>query len=456
MSALAVLLAATPQWTAVAVWNTWRTQNPQIKLDFRYAVIPGDLSLAAADLHGADFTGASLQNANLRCSRLSNATFYKADLRGADLSASDLTDADLTASDLRGADFRGAKLCGVNFGTGAIHSQAIARRSSHQVRPLDTCDLSGADLRTINLEHTNLTYVRLNAATLTNANLSASMLAGTDLRGADLRSANLEEADLTDADLSHADLTDSNLRRAHLIGTTFDGAQLSGARLAGARMGWTTLSGAQLFFACELDQIRHLGPSVMDTDTLIRCFGAATDSERSSVRVGVTAMTVFFRGVGVPENILELARSRSFAARHASCFISYSSANVEFARKIFGDLQDEGVRCWFAPDEMRVGEDIKTRIQKSIEENAKVIVVLSQASLMSQWVRVEVDAALVEERRKDSESILLPIAIDDAYLSAGGWVSEIRKRNVGDFRGWAKQDNYRAALRRLIEDLLTH
>ena len=34
-----------------------------------------------------------------------------------------------------------------------------------------------------------------------------------------------------------------------------------------------------------------------------------------------------------------------------SCFISYSSKDEEFAKRLHADLQSNGVRCWFAPEE---------------------------------------------------------------------------------------------------------
>ena len=38
-----------------------------------------------------------------------------------------------------------------------------------------------------------------------------------------------------------------------------------------------------------------------------------------------------------------------------SCFISYASRDQEFAERLYADLQSKGVRCWFAPEDMKNG-----------------------------------------------------------------------------------------------------
>jgi hypothetical protein len=39
-----------------------------------------------------------------------------------------------------------------------------------------------------------------------------------------------------------------------------------------------------------------------------------------------------------------------------SCFISYSSLDEPFALRIHADFQVAGVRCWFAPEDLKIGE----------------------------------------------------------------------------------------------------
>jgi uncharacterized protein YjbI with pentapeptide repeats len=392
---------------------------------------------------------------NFRCAHLANANFTKADLRGADLSAADLTNADFRSADLREVDFRGAVLTGVNFGATPRDTKAIQRHFAHQPLPPEGCDLSDAELRGANLERVNLSQLRLNGAVLVNAKLSESALSAAELRGADLSGAIFNRTDLTNADCSHANFSGADLRGAHLIGTSLIAANMSGAQLGGSVMGWTSLSGSKLIFARAIETVQHLGPSIIDIDTLERCFREATESTTSELRVGTTAMTTFLRGVGVPENILELARNRAFSAGRAATFISYCSNDLHFVKKLHADLQDEGVRCWYAPETLRVGEDIRTRIVEAIRGHARVIVVLSEASIRSEWVQFEVRTALDLESPK-SPTILVPICIDGAVeRPVPDWVNAIRKiRLIGNFLDWSDTARYRSALRRLLEALL--
>src|SRR5579885_1002223 len=50
---------------------------------------------------------------------------------------------------------------------------------------------------------------------------------------------------------------------------------------------------------------------------------------------------------------------RSSAARHHSCFISYSSKDDALAQRLYADLKAHGVDCWFAPHDMKIGARIR-------------------------------------------------------------------------------------------------
>jgi hypothetical protein len=246
---------------------------------------------------------------------------------------------------------------------------------------------------------------------------------------------------------------------ARLIGTTLASARMESADLAGAEMGWTQLTDARLETACGLDRVKHLGPSLIDFESISRCFTRTmATNHRAHQREPITQTTViaFARGLGVPEAILETARGRSSNLSHASCFVSHSSTDVEFATKLHADIQNSGVRCWYSPENMRVGDDIKLRIHDSIREHTKMVVILSRAAFASEWVRFEVEIALQEEKRNSSKKVLLPIRIDDSVESATvDWVRSIRgARHIADFRGWSSDERYRRAVRLLIDDLV--
>ena len=80
-----------------------------------------------------------------------------------------------------------------------------------------------------------------------------------------------------------------------------------------------------------------------------------------------------------------------------SCFISYSSKDQEFAERLHADLQAKGVRCWFAPEDLKIGDRFQDRIEESIRVYDKVMIVLSDNSVRSRWVEREVNAARERE-----------------------------------------------------------
>jgi hypothetical protein len=49
-------------------------------------------------------------------------------------------------------------------------------------------------------------------------------------------------------------------------------------------------------------------------------------------------------------------------------------------------LQNNGVRCWFAPHDMPIGGKILDEIDTAIRLRDKVLLILSERSIKSDWV----------------------------------------------------------------------
>ena len=167
-----------------------------------------------------------------------------------------------------------------------------------------------------------------------------------------------------------------------------------------------------------------------------------------------------------------------------SCFISSSSKDDDFAQRLHADLQQKGVRCWFAPEDLKIGDRFRTRIDESIRVYDKLMVILSENSVRSPWVEDEVEAALEKERkkpgdgfrdtgdgeretgsgegaaalekeRKPGNTVLFPIRLDDAVMETDqAWAASLRRtRHIGDFRAWKDHDQYQKSFERLLRDL---
>jgi hypothetical protein len=268
--------------------------------------------------------------------------------------------------------------------------------------------------------------------------LSAAHLSGADLSGAYLGRADLSRADLSRADLSGAYLKGANLSEAHLSEADLSRAHLKGAHLKGTVFAAVDLSGAK-----GLDSVRHGGPSTIGIDTLFLSQGRIPEA--------------FLRGCGVPESLMQslpLILNSMEPIQFYSCFISYSSKNQDFAERLHADLQAKGVRTWFDREHLKIGDKIRHGINEAIRVHDKLMLVLSENSIASDWVEGEVEAALERERR-EKRTVLFPLRLDDAVMEAPtGWASHIRQtRHIGDFRGWENNAAYQSSFARLIRDL---
>ena len=171
------------------VWNKWREENFEAKIDFSFA------NLSDARLRYADLSNADLSNA-----RLSGTNLFNADLSNADLSNARLSGANLRRADLRRADLSNANLFNADF---------------------SNADLFNADL--------------------SRADLSRADLSNTDLRRANLSGANLRQANLFQANFFQANLSATNLSKGQVLNTKFSGATLTGACIADWHIGSSTV-----------------------------------------------------------------------------------------------------------------------------------------------------------------------------------------------------------------------
>lgn len=137
-----------------------------------------------------------------------------------------------------------------------------------------------------------------------------------------------------------------------------------------------------------------------------------------------------------------------------TCFLSYSSKDQAFATQLHSDLQRAGVRCWYAPEDLKIGDKFWHRIDESIRLYDKLLLVLSDYSVQSEWVEREVMAAL-EKEKQQTKLVLFPIRLDHAVMNTSlPWGADIRRsRHIGNFTHWQHPHHYQTALQRLLRDL---
>jgi hypothetical protein len=236
-------------------------------------------------------------------------------------------------------------------------------------------------------------------------------------------------------------LTRANLSGASLIETILDSTVLDYSDFTGCWIASIAFGNNDLSIVKGLETVEHIGPSTIGIDTIYKSKGNIPE--------------VFLRGAGVPEDFITYTKSiGSKAIDFYSCFISYSSKDDGFAKRLHADLQQKGVRCWFAPEDLKIGDKFRTRIDESIRIHDKLLLVLSENSIPSGWVETEVEVAFRKERQ-ENKTVLFPVRLDDTVLKTDkAWAAQVADtRHIGDFRAWKDHDQYQKSFERLLGDL---
>lgn len=334
------------------------------------------------------------------------------------------------------------------------------REQNPDVQPnLRDADLSRARLRDTNLIGADLRGTILRSATLSGADLSGARLSEAALSGARLNRAHLSGASLRDADLSGADLS-----RATLSGADLSGADLSEALLYEMAFGNTDLSDARGLETCH-----HRGPSTLDSRTLARSGPLPLAFLRGCGLKDweIEAAKLYHKGLSQQEiadityRIFDLNTGNII--QYASCFISYSSTDEAFCKHLHDHLQEAGVRAWFAPEDMRGGQRIIKQVDQAIQINDKLLIVLTENSINSRWVRREISQAMAREEAENRD-LLFPIRLMDIQVIRD-WecfdtdtgidiAKAVREYHIlGDFERWQDPAAFDAAFQKLLRDL---
>ena len=113
----------------------------------------------------------------------------------------------------------------------------------------------------------------------------------------------------------------------------------------------------------------------------------------------------------MPDEFIEFVQHvRASPTEYYSCFISYSTKDQAFADRLYADLQANGVRCWFAAHDIKGGQKIHEQINEAIRVHDKVLLILSEHSMASDWVGTEIASAREREAR-EKKQMLFPITI---------------------------------------------
>ena len=413
----------------VDVWNGWRAKNIYVY----------------ADLNGADLNGVDLGGADLRIAHFRRANLFRANLTGADLSGADLSDADLREANLSEANLTRANLNGANLG-GAFGKEAN----------LSQANLLAANLRDAIFSNANIGDANLMVAHLSGADLSGAFLGKTNFTRAQLSGVNFRRADLSGAALTGAHLTKSNLMEARFVGT-----DLIGTLFSEAKVGGTVFANSDLSAVKGLESVDHRGPSHLSIDTFILSEGKVPEA--------------FLRGCGLSDTDIEYAKLsnpdlgleemdrilhrihdlRGAQVRQISpLFISYSQANSQFLDKIGSQFDEKGIRYWRDVHDTRAG-GVEKQTERAIRQNLKVLLILSEQAIQSDWVEHEI-TEIKKLEKELGHVVLCAVALDDGWKS-GRWPKRVMEQIMGysilDFSTWKNGGRFAETFQNLIDGL---
>ena len=111
-------------------------------------------------------------------------------------------------------------------------------------------------------------------------------------------------------------------------------------------------------------------------------------------------------------------------------FISYSSKDKTVTDALCRYLEEQKIRCWIAPRDIRPGQKYAQAIDQAIKGVKIFILVCSDDSLRSQWVQMETNLAVSDKK------IIIPFKIKNCsledtgmklYLNDRHWIDAVLK-----------------------------
>ncbi|WP_281558137.1 toll/interleukin-1 receptor domain-containing protein [Thalassomonas sp. RHCl1] len=124
----------------------------------------------------------------------------------------------------------------------------------------------------------------------------------------------------------------------------------------------------------------------------------------------------------------------------SNIFISHSSSDKPFVKKLASALLSEGFPVWLDSWKLELGDSLIDKIYDGIEASSLVLLVVSKSAIESGWVNREINAALVKEETI-GRKFLIPLRLDDCEFPL-----KIADRLYGDF-----SSSFSAPLSLLVE-----
>lgn len=123
-------------------------------------------------------------------------------------------------------------------------------------------------------------------------------------------------------------------------------------------------------------------------------------------------------------------------------FISYSHQDKEFVDRLATQLVRRNVNIWLDRWELSVGDSLVEKIQEAVDGASALLVILSKASVSSEWCKKELSAGLLREL-EEKRVVVMPVMLEDCEVPVFA-----RGKMYADF-----QTDFDVGLRAVIEGI---
>ena len=96
-------------------------------------------------------------------------------------------------------------------------------------------------------------------------------------------------------------------------------------------------------------------------------------------------------------------------------FISYSHKDKDFVDRLAMQLVRRNVHVWLDRWELSVGDSIIDRVQEAVDGASALLVILSNASVESEWCKKELSAGLLREL-EEKRVVVMPVMLEECTV----------------------------------------
>lgn len=346
-------------------------------------------------------------------------------------------------------------------------------------------DFSGAALKRWSLFLANFQGSDFQATTFEDCTFQACQFQGCDFFGAVFRECTflgcyMFEAFYSRASFINCVFVQTSMKDSVITGVTFTRTNIDGIKFDGfseaTRKANGVLSPALAAKATDIGAFRNIidDASLDMTISMMSARRRALSSlEGHSFQDGesyadrnakhfssLTEIGAFLRSTTLTaDEIQAFLRRYKTAAEARSFFISYSFRDSRIAEQLADRLGARGSVVWFAPDTMKSGAQISTQLDSGLYQADVLLVLVSQHSLTSDWVRREIQE-FHRLQRHEPERKLCPIKLDGSWEpgsdfpgledeEASAW---FKGHYALDFSTWQDPPAFSSAFERLARE----